>query len=218
MYEKHRNIYLPTENFSAAVIHPQQGGGCITTGPFKDYKVNLGPVGLFGYNANQTTSNPQTNGLGYNPRCLRRDLNVECAQGANDANTTALITEHTDIGSFQGWMQGPFSQGLPDYGVHTGGHYIISGDPGGDFYTSPGDPWFWLHHAQIDRVYWIWQNQDLETRLESIAGTITFLNTPPSRNATLEDRIDLGVNDGFEGIRIRDAMSTMGRPFCYVYE
>lgn len=217
-YMKHQNIYLPSENASVAVINPSEGGGCITSGPFKDYQTHLGPLGLVGYAANQTTPNPQADGLGYNPRCLRRDLSVQCAQATNDANITTLITEKKDIASFQDWMQGPFTYGLSDYGVHAGGHYIISGDPGGDFFTSPGDPWFFLHHAQIDRVYWIWQNQDLPNRLRTISGTITMLNTPPSRNATLDDMMDLGVNDGFRGIKIRDAMSTMAGPFCYVYE
>lgn len=81
--------------------------------------------------------------------------------------------------------------------------------------TSYSDPYFFFHHAQIDRVYWIWQNQDLETRLTSIAGTITILNEPPSRNGTLDDLIDLGVNNG--PITIRSAMSTLGGPFCYIY-
>jgi tyrosinase len=64
----------------------------------------------------------------------------------------------------------------------------------------------------------MWQNQDIKSRTNTIAGTITFLNQPPSRNATLDDRIDLGVNDGFKGMTIRDAMSTTEGPFCYIYE
>jgi len=78
------------------------------------------------------------------------------------------------------------------------------------------DPYFYLHHAQIDRTYWIWQNQNLAERQYAIAGTITLDNDPPSRNTTLEDIIELGVNAP-EGITIKDAMSTMAGPFCYIY-
>ena len=77
------------------------------------------------------------------------------------------------------------------------------------------DPYFFLHHAQIDRTWWIWQNQDLKNRQNAIAGTITILNTPPSRNGTLSDILDLGVNGA--PITIGSAMSTLGGEFCYIY-
>jgi tyrosinase len=65
-------------------------------------------------------------------------------------------------------------------------------------------------------VWWIWQNQDLETRGRAIAGTVTFLNMPPSRNGTLEDVLSVGYV-GVENITISDAMSTLKGPFCYIY-
>lgn len=51
-----------------------------------------------------------------------------------------------------------------------------------------------------------------------IAGSRTFLNVPPSTNATLDDVIELGVNAAAKGIKIRDAVSTLDGPFCYIYE
>lgn len=105
----------------------------------------------------------------------------------------------------------------PDAGVHAGGHYTIGGDAGSDFFNSPSDPAFWFHHAMIDRLWWIWQNQDLETRQVAIAGTITFNNQPPSRDGLLEDVLDMGYV-GVPNITLYDAMSTMGGPFCYGYE
>ena len=124
-----------------------------------------------------------------------------------------LITNRTNIANFQDRMQGDF----PDkyMGVHAGGHFWVGGDPGGDFFASPGDPWFFLHHGQIDRTWWIWQNQDLKTRQNAIAGTNTMFNAPPSANTTLDDFIDLGVLA--PNIKIRDAMSTISDQFCYIY-
>jgi len=51
------------------------------------------------------------------------------------------------------------SEGLAftvNIGPHGGIHYTIGGDPGGDFFTSPGDPAFWVHHGMMDRVWAIW--------------------------------------------------------------
>jgi tyrosinase len=78
---------------------------------------------------------------------------------------------------------------------------------------------FYFHHAMIDRTFWIWQNQDLEKRKKEVGGTITFLNSPPSRNGTLEDALTLGPMfwDAFPNITLGNALSTIGGPFCYIY-
>lgn len=34
---------------------------------------------------------------------------------------------------------------------------------------SSGDPLFFLHHAMLDRVWWVWQMQDPENQLNAIA-------------------------------------------------
>lgn len=70
----------------------------------------------------------------------------------------------------------------------------------------------------VDRVWWTWQNQDIEARRWTIAGTLTFMNNPPTRNATLEDIMTLGEYIGVPNITIADASSTLAGPFCYVYE
>ncbi|KAF3086359.1 hypothetical protein TWF569_000742 [Orbilia oligospora] len=197
------------------ILPPGKGSGCVTTGPFKNMTVNLGP-GFFGAQYPDVAPNPQFDGLGYNPRCLRRDLGFTAAKiGSTDLNSTNLITKYTTIKTFQDFMQGTFLSGGRDIGVHTAGHFWVGGDPGGDFAASPGDPYFYLHHAQIDRTWWIWQNQDPKVRYKAVGGTITILDTPPSRNATAEDPLDLGVLA--PSITIGDALSTIDGPFCYIY-
>lgn len=173
--------------------------------------VNLGPVA-------PTLAEPEVVSTGagsaYNPRCLKRDVSEwVSSQWTTDQNSTTLIEQNPEIYWFQTVMQGDFANGV--YGVHTGGHFTIGGDPGGDIFTSPGDPAFWIHHGQIDRTWWIWQNQDIANRQNAISGTITLDNIPPSRNGTLQDLIDLGVNA--PGIPIADAKSTIAGPFCYIY-
>ncbi|KAK6088534.1 tyrosinase central domain protein [Seiridium cupressi] len=99
-------------------------------------------------------SNPQTDGLGYSPRCLKRDVSVHAARETTTNYTENLIAHSNNVYWFQTIMNGRAEIG--EWGVHTAGQFTIGGDPGGDFFVAPGDPAFFLHDAQIDRVYWIW--------------------------------------------------------------
>ncbi len=175
--------------------------------------VTIGPVSP----VLDISPNPQPDGLGHNPRCLRRDLNKHSSAVTFVNYTYDLITRNTNMYWFQTVLEGELPQGR--WGVHAGGHYTIGGDPAGDFFTSPGDPAFWLHHAMVDRVWWIWQMQDLKRRRLDLSHTLTFNNDPPSRNGTLDDVSGLGVLA--PEVKLRELMSTMGGVggmFCYVYE
>lgn len=215
LYYNHTGVLITGAPPPFDVIPPGVGGGCVTAGPFKNMSVNLGPVFP---SISGVPPNPQQDGLGYNPRCLRRDINPHSAAVTATNYTYALITDplHADIYWFQTVMQGQFPEGK--WGVHTGGHYTIGGDPGGDFFTSPNDPAFFLHHGMIDRVWWIWQTQNLSARLKAVSGTITLFNDPPSRNATLDDDVDLGiVAPAVKLGSLLDTMGGLGGEFCYVY-
>ncbi|KAF2157468.1 tyrosinase [Myriangium duriaei CBS 260.36] len=210
-YKNHTGAYIPSAAQPFIYLAPGKGGDCVTSGPFKNMQVNLGPVApALGY----VPANPQGDGLGYNPRCLRRDISsVASNEALTDANSTSLITGNTNIGDFQNTMQGNFPAGL--LGVHTAGHFLVGGDPGGDLFASPGDPYFFLHHAQIDRTWWIWQNQDLANRETALAGTQTLFNSPPSPNTALTDTLYLSVLA--PNVTISQVMSTTKGPLCYIY-
>ncbi|KAH7412780.1 hypothetical protein BKA64DRAFT_337575 [Cadophora sp. MPI-SDFR-AT-0126] len=215
LYYNHTGVLITGAPPPFDVIPPGVGGGCVTTGPFKNMSVNLGPIFP---SISGVPPNPQQDGLGYNPRCLRRDINPHAAAVTATNYTYALITDplHSDIYWFQTVMQGQFPEGK--WGVHTGGHYTIGGDPGGDFFTSPNDPAFFLHHGMIDRVWWIWQTQNLSARLKAVSGTITLFNEPPSRNTTLNDDVDLGiVAPAVKLGSLLDTMGGLGGEFCYIY-
>lgn len=212
-YKAYAGVKIPSAAVPLISLPPGQGGDCVTSGPFASMSVNLGPLSpVF----TDVPANPQPDGLGYNPRCLRRDISQFASSTATtDQNVTDLISQNTNIADFQNTLQGNFGAG--EIGIHTAAHYIVGGDAGGDIFTSPGDPFFWLHHAMIDRIWWIWQNQDPLNRMNVIAGTITLLNNPPSRDATLNDIIDLGVVAASGTIPISSAVYTLGGPFCYIY-
>jgi tyrosinase len=111
-------------------------------------------------------------------------------------------------------LQGRFSDGF--LGLHAAGHFSIGGDAG-DIFSSPVDPVFFLHHAMLDRVYWMWQALHLD-QANTVAGTLTLNNKPASRDTTLEDLIRtnwLGVED----TRIGDLTDTLGgAALCYIYQ
>lgn len=230
----------------AIVLPPGTGGGCIFSGPFKDYTVNLGPLAVPNVTEN-------ANKFAYNPRCLKRDLTPFTAQNFTSfRNTTDLIFGTNDITSFQTTMDGDprvaSNRGL--IGVHGGGHFTIAGDPGkfplaesslliksqisqtilsnltdvrsspsagSDFKVSPGDPAFFLRHGRIDRLYTLWQSIDPGVRQSTIPNiTTTLLNIPPSTLGTLDDIID--ISPLAPPVKIRDVLSTTKGPFCYIYE
>jgi len=177
--------------------------------------VNLGP--RLQLALKDVPPNPQQDGLGYNPRCLRRDINKNAAVATTTNHQYDLITQNSNMYWFQTVMEGQFAEGK--WGVHAAGHFTISGDPAGDFYVSPADPTFYLHHTQLDRLWWIWQMQDLNKRLFDVTKTRTMANRPPSENGTLDDFSNLGVLAG--DVKVRDLMSTMGGmggKLCYIYE
>ncbi|KAI0408570.1 Di-copper centre-containing protein [Xylaria palmicola] len=193
------NVFIPSG----------KGGGCVTSGPFVDYVINLGPVSPI---QDGITAFPET--LGYNPHCLSRDLSAFTAVNwltlPNILNVTVGAASRS-VGLFQNELQGRFNDGF--LGLHTAGHGVMGGISG-DIFASPVDPVFWLHHAMIDRTYWLWQA--LHPNLaKTIAGTLTLFNIPPSRDTSVNDIIDLGPLAS--SLRIGDLQDTLGSNLCYIY-
>ena len=180
---------------------PGTGGGCVESGPFKDLVVNIGPVAY-------DPLGPD-GGLGANPRCLKRDLNLFWANQTKPTDVVSLFAESGgDLGSFDNNTE-------KLSGVHAGGHFTIGGDPGTDPYVSPGDPVFYLHHSQIDRIWTLWQSRDFAKRTNQVYGTSTTFNVPPSPPVTLDTMMDYAFIDKQQ--RVGDLVSAIDGPFCYIY-
>lgn len=99
---------------------------------------------------------------------------------------------------------------------------VIGGDPGGDLYTSPGDPAFWVHHGMMDRMWTTWQLLDpsgsrfTEEQMNGgDYGHLTWGNEPESRRAGFDDVLDLGY--AAPSTTIGEVMDTLRGPFCYLY-
>ena len=74
------------------------------------------------------------------------------------------------------------------------------------------DPLFYLHHANVDRVWWGWQ-QMLPSRLYEMSGRST--TTPPFKDVTLDSELEMGEFEGW--LSIREVMDIHKDPNCYTY-
>ncbi|KAK7189051.1 hypothetical protein DPSP01_012677 [Paraphaeosphaeria sporulosa] len=196
---------------STIPIPSGQGGGCIKSGPFKNMQANIGPIrpGMQGITDLVPDITVQ------NHRCLRRDLSSYIPKKwfttANLLNVTIGAGSKTHK-LFWTEIQGRYPDGF--LGLHTSGHYTMGGDAT-DLYSSVNDPAFWLHHAMLDRMYWIWQTLH-PSEANKVAGTLTLTNKPPTRDATIDEPLNLGVNGDTK--LIKDMFNTLGgTPLCYIY-
>ncbi len=202
-------------------IAPATGGGCVYSGPFKNYTVNLGPLAFAPVDGD--------NGLDYNPRCLSRDLSLVWSNNTKPTHVVSLISGCADLGCFDTVLEALD-------GVHAGGHFTIGGI-GLDAFASAGDPAFYLHHTQVDRLWTIWQNLNAPNRTRQVYGTSTAFNgefhficssfkgssvlmgrmllVPPSPNVTLNTDIDFGILAPQQPVS--SLVSSIDGPFCYMY-
>jgi tyrosinase len=65
-------------------------------------------------------------------------------------------------------MQGSTTDFAPN--IHGSGHFGVGGVLGqaGNAANSPAEPLFHLHHGNLDRKFWQWQQLDLKTRLHQV--------------------------------------------------
>ncbi|KAI1412844.1 Di-copper centre-containing protein [Hypoxylon sp. FL1857] len=182
------------------------GGGCVTDGPFKNLTISLGPV------AKEVIDPANKYGYEPNPRCLSRDFYDGASKGVlNWANATKILASKT-IKEFRNNIEDLW---------HLHSHTFV-GLEAADPFSTPNDPVFYLLHAQIDRLWAIWQGQDLQNRTYAIDGNRTFLgipldyapNVPPSP-ATIEDTMEMGL--GWHP-KTKEGMPTTADGRCYIYE
>jgi tyrosinase len=110
---------------------------------------------------------------------------------------------------------------------HGGGHLGVGSELGevADIYSSPGDPIFYLHHANMDRLWDKWQRLNFASRKTDIGGPDTqfaypweFFGPKPYQNVTLNYDMQFGaLFAGRATVKIRDSMDSKGGPLCYTY-
>lgn len=88
-----------------------------------------------------------------------------------------------------------------------------------DTYCSPGDPIFWLHHANVDQTWWSWQTRDWETRKGEISGPEVFFDygNLVGGNVTLTTPVWVGMG-GVEEYEVGELLHVRRGPFCYGFD
>ncbi|KAI1371271.1 Di-copper centre-containing protein [Hypoxylon crocopeplum] len=182
------------------------GGGCITDGAFVNFTISLGPV------AKEVIDPADKYGYRANPRCISRDFFEGTSKGVLTWANATTIAASGSIKALRNNIEDLW---------HLNSHTFV-GLEAADPFSTPNDPVFYLLHAQIDRLWAIWQGQDLEGRTFAIDGNRTFLglaldyapDVPPSL-ATIEDVMDMGL--GWKPkTKVGMPMTEGGR--CYIYE
>lgn len=75
------------------------------------------------------------------------------------------------------------------------------------------DPLFFLHHANLDRVWALWQDIDLEARVVDVSGYTSVW--APFENLTLDYKLNYSTLGPLTPVR--DVMYTKGKTLCYEY-
>ena len=138
---------------------PGTGGGCVTDGPFANITLNIAPVFPYG--------SPNSTGYEYQPHCLQRDFLQPLSDNFLTKEKVDSLLSAPTIAEFRKIL---------DDGTHFAGHSTVGGDMS-DIFTSPQDPAFYFHHAQIDRLWTIWQAADPASRTYAVSDTVTYANS-----------------------------------------
>lgn len=97
--------------------------------------------------------------------------------------TTADVTAVMGNGTFNS-----FASALE--GIHNSGHVWVGGSMGG-IPTAPADPVFWMHHAEIDRIWAEWQVAN-PGQNPSLAGAAAIMDPWTEDEAATRDIAALG--------------------------
>ncbi|KAH9904286.1 hypothetical protein F4778DRAFT_731979 [Xylariomycetidae sp. FL2044] len=94
-------------------------------------------------------------------------------------------------------------------------HGAIHNTLGGDMVpqTSPNDPLFFLHHSQIDRLWWLWQQVDTDTRNADFSGN-KYLSPDETPAAPTDVMTFLGLGPN---VTVSDVLMTDNDVLCYTY-
>jgi tyrosinase len=131
-----------------------------------------------------------------------------------DAKLVQKVLAQKDCTSFARQIENVRSFAEPS--IHGSGHFGVGGVLGtiGNALNSPGDPLFYLHHGNLDHVFWQWQQKDLETRLNEVGGPVVPLDYS-GKNVTLDFTINMGQLAG--NATLKDLLDTQGGTLCYTY-
>ncbi|KAH8645967.1 hypothetical protein BGZ60DRAFT_392289 [Tricladium varicosporioides] len=163
-------------------------GSCIRNGPFSMYEVRV-------------------IGDKIKPHCLSRGFGrlFRSPFTGPTISPTAVrgVLQANDYFDFLTQLEGSADNDIP---LGMGGDWVPA--------SAPNDPLFFLHHTQVDRLWWMWQQVDHGRRVMQYTGPLDHDLMSPAPIPSLDDVLPLPLGDG---TKIRDLMSTESDLFCYRY-
>ena len=189
-------IFSPTSGFGGdgdpdGDITVGRTGRCVTDGPFSDIRASY-------YDVKEL------------PHCLSRGFRDDAGNLGHMSGSDvspASIEEALQLGDYESFV----------VALEKRVHDAIPFGIGGDFetFTAPYDPLFYLHHVQLDRLWWLWQHRGEDgERVMAYGG---HKQRHSMEEARLTDEIKMG---GWrEAIRVEDVMDTDADTgmLCYRY-
>ncbi|KAL2918406.1 hypothetical protein HK105_201806 [Polyrhizophydium stewartii] len=159
--------------------------GCLKTGPFVGMTVNV-PT----------------------PHCIKRGFYTDPQYGSmlgaqySPDEVNYILTSNSDYENFR-----PNFEDTIHNSVHSG----VGGDMN-EPTMSPNDPIFFLHHANVDRLWWAWQNVN-DKSFNQYGG----MRSATLDSASLTDHVFMwGLGQDF---LVKDVLNTVGGGrFCYTYD
>ncbi|KAB8236503.1 tyrosinase family protein [Aspergillus alliaceus] len=184
------------------------GGGCVQSGPFKNFQVHLGP---FNASLAQSYAPIPANAFDYKPRCLTRSFNPYFISNYNNQSTIDKMLAARNMVEFLSVMS-PSDPNI--IAAHGAGHRTVGGVMS-DLFVSPQDPSFMLHHAMIDRLWAQWQDQDPVNRRNALNGTTIIFDPPDAPLVTLDTPVEFG--ELAHSREVQKIMDPTKHGYCYVY-
>ncbi|RYN40482.1 hypothetical protein AA0114_g11065 [Alternaria tenuissima] len=169
------------------------GGGCVQDGPFTPDKfmVNF----------------PE-------PHCLKRDFVPALMNFWADQKAVDVVLDAVDYTQFAYRVEGEAD--FAKSNIHGSGHFGVGGQLGqaGNAENSPGEPLFYLHHGNIEHIFWTWQQKDLSKRLYEVGGPIIPFDYS-GKNVTLDFEVNLGKLA--PSVKLSQLLDPVGELLCYTY-
>ncbi|KAL6704152.1 hypothetical protein ACN47E_008712 [Coniothyrium glycines] len=188
---------LSSSSSSSSSSSPDAQHACISSGRFAHFSV-------------------QYRGAARSPHCLARAFGTgesvdELVQHLRPSAIESLI--HGPRGPRGGTADDDYYDFLVK--LEAGPHLAIPKAVMGDFalFTSPNDPVFFLHHSNLDRLWWRWEQHNLTQRRNAYGGDFVAKG---KRRASVEDLVSLG---GLApDVRVGDLLDLReGGVVCYSY-
>lgn len=169
---------------------------CVASGPFKGLRpeyLAISPVEMVS-----------------GSHCLYRDL-PEVSEPEAFATMANLFGPSgvADVLSSSNWTTFAWA-------LEGGPHGMVHASLGGEMNptTSPNEPLFFLHHAQVDRLWWMWQQKD-EGRLEEYSGEALHYGEQGRREVRMDDVLSMGGIG--EDVTVGEVMDTRSAKLCFTY-